>query len=195
MKKQLVIFASGTGSNTINIINYFKNNPDVEVAMVLSNNADAPVLESAKKLGVPSLAFDKEDFKDEKGSVYEALKNTQPNLIILAGFLWKFPEFLIERFPGIIINIHPSLLPKFGGKGMYGSRVHQAVLENNEKKTGITIHWVNEHYDLGKVIFQTSIKVEKEDTVASLQQKIHELEHEKFPVVIEQILNGEIVNG
>lgn len=192
MKKQLVIFASGTGSNTINIINYFKNNPKVEVSLVLSNNANAPVLESASKLGVTSLSFDRDDFKNEEGSVYKALKNTQPDLIVLAGFLWKLPEFLIERFPNLIINIHPSLLPKYGGQGMYGSRVHQAVLENKEKKSGITIHWVNKYYDLGKVIYQTSIKVSEEDTLESLQQKIHKLEHEKFPVIIEQILNKEI---
>lgn len=187
IKQRLAILASGSGTNAENIMGYFQNHPTIEVACVLSNKADAYVLERAKKYQVPSYTFGKADFY-ENGRVLEILQKERIHWIILAGFLWLVPENILEAFPNKIINIHPALLPKYGGKGMYGNRVHQAVWENKEKETGITIHFANAHYDEGKVIFQAKTPVLPEDTPESIAQKVHSLEYEHFPKVIEQTI-------
>ena len=187
MKKRIVLFASGTGSNSINIIQHFKEHPKVEVVCVLSNNPSAKVLASATELGVTSSSFNREMFLDKEGGVLELLKEIQPDLIVLAGFLWKFPTHLLEQFP-MVINIHPSLLPKYGGKGMYGANVHQAVLDNKEAESGISIHMVNDVYDDGQILFQEKVAISPEESIESLQQKIHLLEHKHFPIVIENLL-------
>lgn len=189
MKKRIVVFASGTGSNTINIIKYFTDHPDIEVSGVLSNNTDAPVLERATSLGVANYSFDRNMLQNENGRVIKILQEINPDLIVLAGFLWKFPEHILIKFPNVI-NIHPALLPKYGGKGMYGAHVHKAVLENNEKESGITIHKVNEIYDDGTILFQERVAIDSDETIESLQKKIHSLEHEHFPRVIENLLLG-----
>lgn len=187
MKKRIVVFASGTGSNTVNIINYFKNSPEIEVAAVLSNNSQAKVLQSAEKLGVLPYSFDREMIENSNGRVAQILQEIQPDLIVLAGFLWKLPDYLIDAYSQII-NIHPALLPKYGGKGMYGAHVHQAVLNNKEKESGISIHKVNSIYDDGTILFQKSVAIDPNETLESLQKKIHALEHQFFPIVIEKIL-------
>lgn len=189
MKKRIVLFASGTGSNTINIIKYFTNHPKIEVSHVLSNNKTAPVLSSASALGIANNSFDKQMLEEENGKVFQILNKINPDLIVLAGFLWKFPTNILKKFPNVI-NIHPALLPKYGGKGMYGARVHQAVLDNKEPESGISIHKVNEIYDDGAILFQERIAIDTQETVASLQQKIHTLEHKHFPEVIEELLLG-----
>lgn len=186
--KRLVIFASGSGTNAENIANYFKDASHIEVALILSNNPKAQVLERAKNLKLNALTFNKKAFV-QSHIVSNILKDINPDLIILAGFLWKIPETLVALFPNRIINIHPALLPKYGGKGMYGMFVHEAVIANGESKSGITIHYVNEHYDEGAIIFQASCELNSDDTAASLSAKIHSLEMEHFPKVIESLLN------
>ncbi len=184
---RIAIFASGSGSNAENIANYFKNNLKVDVCLFLTNNANAFVLERAKKLGIKSFVFNKEQFLKTDEIVHFLVKN-DINLIILAGFLLKIPENLIKTFTGKIINIHPALLPKFGGKGMYGDNVHKAVVEAKETESGITIHYVNENYDEGKIIFQSKCDVLPTDTYKDVAAKIHLLEYEHFPKVIEKII-------
>ncbi len=188
--KNILIFASGSGTNAENIILYFKNSNTINVCALFSNNPNALVLEKAKKQQVPTTVFSKDELKSEL--FLQKLNDFQPDLIVLAGFLLQFPEQIIKAYPNKIINIHPALLPKYGGKGMYGMNVHKAVLENNEKETGITIHYVNEHYDEGKIIFQKSVTIENCKTADEIALKIHELEMENFPNVIEQILNPKI---
>lgn len=185
--KKIVLFASGNGSNVENIIQHFKNSTLIAVAGVFTNNPQAKVLEKAKNHNIASFVFSKKDL--ESNLVLQKLQSIQPDLIVLAGFLLKFPEHIIAEFPNKIINVHPALLPKYGGKGMYGMHVHKAVLENKEKETGITIHYVNEHYDEGEFIFQTSINIEECQTPEEIAAKIHELEYDYFPKVIDQILN------
>lgn len=185
--KKIVLFASGNGSNVENIIRYFKNKNNVFVAGVFTNNRHAKVLERAKNHDIPSFVFDRKELNE--GVVLEKINEIHPDLIVLAGFLWKFPEHIIAEYPDKIINIHPALLPKYGGKGMYGMNVHNAVLENNEKETGITIHYVNEHYDEGQYIFQKSVSIEDCKMPEEIAQKVHELEHENFPVVIKKLLS------
>mgnify|MGYP000695524210 CR=1 FL=1 len=185
--KKILLFASGTGSNVENIIQYFKNNPDVKIAGVFSNNSNAIVLDKAKNHNVPTLIFNREQLTD--GFVFDKIAELKPDLIVLAGFLWKMPEEIVKAYPNKIINIHPALLPKYGGKGMYGIKVHQTVLENKEKETGITIHYVNEHYDEGEFIFQQKVAIEDCKTPEDVANKIHELEHKHFPIIIEKILN------
>jgi phosphoribosylglycinamide formyltransferase-1 len=186
--KKIVLFASGNGSNAENIIRYFKDNPLLSIVGVFANNPQAKVLEKAKNHKVTTFVFDKNDL--ENGLVLEKLKSLQPDLIVLAGFLLKFPEHLIAAFPHKIINIHPALLPKYGGKGMYGMHVHKAILENQEKETGITIHYVNEQYDEGEFIYQTSVNIENCKTPEAIAAKVHQLEHEHFPEVIEKLLTS-----
>ncbi len=181
--KNLAIFASGGGTNAENIANYLKGNKEVCVKLILSNKKDAFVLERAKDLGIPSHIFSRQDFY-ETDQVVNLLESHQIDWIILAGFLWLIPDNLIKAYPNKIINIHPALLPKFGGKGMYGTRVHQAVVDAGEIESGITIHLVNEKYDEGKILFQASCEVEKNETAESLAAKIHQLEHTHFPKVI-----------
>ena len=184
--KRILIFASGSGTNAQNIIEYFGDRPTGSVVAVFSNNSKATVLEKAKKLNVPSVIFSKEELNT--GKTLQNIIEFQPDLIVLAGFLLKVPENLIQAFPNRIINIHPALLPKFGGKGMYGMHIHKAVVENKEIETGITIHYVNENYDEGNVIFQQSVALSEIDTPDSVAVKIHELEQRHFPAVIEKLL-------
>ncbi|HET8810561.1 MAG TPA: phosphoribosylglycinamide formyltransferase [Flavobacteriaceae bacterium] len=185
--KKIVIFASGTGTNTENIINYFNPRDHVKVVHVLSNNKSAKVLQKAHELEVSALYFDKAALYDTK-EVLNILKDTNPDLIVLAGFLWMLPKHILQNFPNKIINIHPALLPKYGGKGMYGMRVHQAVVENKDLKSGITIHYVNEHYDEGEIIAQFETELSPNETAEQIAAKIHQLEHEHFPRVIENLL-------
>ncbi|PWD99233.1 phosphoribosylglycinamide formyltransferase [Marinilabilia rubra] len=186
--KNIVLFASGSGSNAENISLFFKNHPDVNVSYILSNRSNAGVLDRAKKLNINAMVFDKEMFSNTD-EVLNFLHRESPDLIVLAGFLWLVPKKIVEAFPDRIINIHPALLPQYGGKGMYGDRVHQAVIDNNEKESGITIHFVNEKYDDGDIIFQGRCKVEEGDTPATLAEKVHQLEYKYYPEVIRQVLN------
>ncbi len=185
--KKIALFASGSGTNAENIAKYFAASSEVEISAVLCNNPYAFVLKRAEKLGIPSFVFSKNDFYDTD-KVLRFLKDKRVDLIVLAGFLWLIPDDLIRHFPNRIVNIHPALLPKFGGKGMYGSRVHEAVIANGETETGITIHLVNEKYDEGKIVFQAKCEVTKEDTAETVASKVHELEYKYFPKVIEEIV-------
>ena len=185
--KRIVIFASGSGSNTENLIKFFHNKENASVIQVLTNNPSAKVLDRCKKLNISALSFNRIAFT-KTGDILNILKISQPNLIILAGFLWKFPKDILKAFPNKVINIHPALLPKYGGKGMYGMRVHQAVVANNETKTGITIHYVNENYDEGAIIFQAKCEVSNSDSADDIAAKIHELEMKHFPEVVEKLL-------
>lgn len=187
LMKRIVIFASGSGTNAENIIKYFQSSTVATVVRVLCNKKDAKVLERSNSLNINSLYFDRSDFYDTD-KILKLLKN-EADFIILAGFLWRVPQNIIDSFPHKIINIHPALLPKYGGKGMYGMHVHNAVIANQEKETGITIHYVNEHYDDGAIIFQKSIAINKSDTADSVAKKIHQIEMKYFPKVIEDLLN------
>ncbi len=184
--KKLIIFASGSGSNAENIITYFNSGNLAKVSLVLTNKADAKVLQRCERLNIPAFYFNKSAF--QSGTLLGMLNNENPDLILLAGFLWKIPSGFIEAFPYKIINIHPALLPKYGGKGMYGNRVHEAVRANSEKETGITIHYVNEHYDEGGIIHQEKVTLTSEDSVENIASKVHELEYEHYPKVIEKLL-------
>ena len=184
-KNQIAIFASGTGTNAAKIIAYFKEHELIKVALIVCNKPDAGVLTVAKNNGIPTLIIRKEQFF--QGDAYLSdLKTNNIKWIILAGFLWKLPPVLIEHYRNHIINIHPALLPKYGGKGMYGVHVHEAVLAAGEQSSGITIHYVDEHYDHGDVIFQTECDIDPNETPQSLASKVHQLEHQYYPVVIEQ---------
>lgn len=187
--KEIVLLASGSGSNVENIANYFKDSSEIKVSCVLTNKADAFVIERCQRLGLPVLYFNRGAFS-KSNVVLKTLKSIDPDLIVLAGFLWKIPETIIDAFPKKIINIHPALLPKYGGKGMYGINVHNAVKENNEHETGITIHFVNKNYDEGATIFQEKVKVLPSDTPEAIAQNVHQLEYEYFPKVIEKVLNN-----
>ncbi len=187
--KNIVIFASGSGTNAQRIAEEFSQIPDIEVDRIYCNKPKAFVLQRAKNLDIPSFVFDREDFYCN-GKVYEQLLSDNPDLIVLAGFLWLIPEDIIKKYKGRIINIHPALLPAYGGKGMYGMNVHNAVIANGEKTSGITIHLVNEKYDDGDILFQAKCVVSPKDTPESLAQKIHTLEHENFPRVIELYLRS-----
>ena len=189
--KRIVVFASGSGTNAENIINYFKKTDFASVTLLLSNNKEAKVLERVKKHSIPSLVFTKDEL-NKTDLITKTLHNERPDLIVLAGFLLKFPENILNIFSNKVINIHPALLPKFGGKGMYGMRVHEKVIENSEKETGITIHYVNKNYDEGAIIFQKSFLLSQNDTARSVAEKIHNLEHEYFPKVIQELLTLKI---
>ena len=186
--KKIVVFASGSGSNAERITTYFSEKGSAQVSLILCNNLQAGVLERAKRLDIPSLVFNRQAFY-KTNVVLDVLKTQQPDLIVLAGFLWKVPENLITAYPNRILNIHPSLLPKYGGKGMYGAHVHQAVIDNRETESGITIHYVNEHYDEGNIIFQAKTEVLPTDTPDTLAEKIHQLEYQHFPEVISKLVN------
>ncbi len=189
--KRVAIFASGAGSNAAKIIEYFSTSSIVQIALIVSNKPNAGVLNIANKYAIPSLLIDKEQFF--RGDAYvEQLKKSEINFIVLAGFLWKVPEKLIQSFPNAIVNIHPALLPNYGGKGMYGSLVHEAVIANKEKESGITIHYVNEHFDEGEHIFKATCTVDEHETPESLANKIHELEYAHFARVIEEVIVKEI---
>lgn len=186
--KKIVLFASGNGTNAENIITHFKKSSQGTVVSVFVNNPRAKVIELAQNHDVNVVLFDKEQLNN--GFVLRKLNKIQPDLIVLAGFLWMFPANIIKEYPNEVINIHPALLPKYGGKGMYGMNVHKAVLENKEKETGITIHFVNEKYDEGEFIFQQATNIENCITPEEIAEKVHELEHKHFPQVIESILNS-----
>lgn len=187
--KKIVIFASGKGTNAENIINYFEEHSSIRVSHVFSNNAKAEVLTRAYMHDNITVAqFDRHSFY-ETNEMLDLLKEINPAIIVLSGFLWKFPEHIIEAFPNKIINIHPALLPKYGGKGMYGEHVHRAVLNNKEQESGITIHYVTKNYDEGKIIFQETTKVEPNDTLRSLSDKVHVMEYKNYPKTIEKLLS------
>jgi len=184
--KRIVLFASGSGSNVENIIKYFQESKTIQVTHVLTNNKNAKVIERCKKLNVNCLIFNRTEFYSSKKTL--KLLKAQADYIILAGFLWKIPQQIIDTFPNKIINIHPALLPKYGGKGMYGMYVHEAIINNKELETGITIHFVNENYDEGATIFQTKVTISKYDTSKDVANKIHELEMKYFPKIIEEVI-------
>lgn len=186
--KNIAIFASGEGTNAQNIIDYFKSSDKVKVALVVSNKPTANVLNRAKNSGIPTLLINRHSFFESTETI-DQLKALNIDLIVLAGFLWMIPENLINAFSNKIINIHPSLLPKHGGKGMYGINVHQAVITAKDLKSGISIHYVNEKYDEGEIISQHSCVISEDETAESLAKKIHELEYTHFPKAIEQLLS------
>ncbi|MBN1388269.1 MAG: phosphoribosylglycinamide formyltransferase [Bacteroidales bacterium] len=185
--KNIAIFASGSGTNAHKLMEFFSTSKTAKVKLVLSNKADAFVLERAKKFSVPTLIFDRDDLYNN-GKVLKVLLESDIHFIVLAGFLWLIPGEILSRYPGKIVNIHPALLPDYGGKGMYGSRVHRAVIDNNEKESGISIHYVNECYDEGDIIFQAKCEVKPGDTPESLAERIHKLEHKYYPVVVEKLI-------
>lgn len=185
--KHIAIFASGEGTNAQNIIDYFKNSDKIKVALIVSNKASANVLNRAKKADIPTLLISRADFYDSNNTI-DALKKASIDFIVLAGFLWMIPQNLVHAFPNKMINIHPALLPKFGGKGMYGMHVHKAVVEAGESESGISIHYVNEHYDEGEIISQHRCSISKEDTMETVAKKIHKLEQEFFPKAIENTI-------
>jgi phosphoribosylglycinamide formyltransferase-1 len=187
--KNVAIFASGEGTNAQNIIDYFSTSDKIKIALVVSNKPTANVLNRAKKANIPTLVISRADFF-ENDSTIQALKAAYIDFIILAGFLWMIPENLVRAFPKKMINIHPALLPKFGGKGMYGMNVHKAVVDQKEKESGISIHYVNEHYDEGEIISQHRCNLSVNDTPESVAEKIHKLEQEFFPKAIENVLLG-----
>jgi phosphoribosylglycinamide formyltransferase 1 len=189
--KNIAIFASGSGSNAENISNYFADKEDVKIVLILTNSKHAYVLERAKKLNIPAVVFNRNDFYDTN-HVIDKLISFKTDFIVLAGFLWLIPDNLIKKFPKRMVNIHPALLPKYGGKGMFGMKVHEAVKEANEIETGITIHYVNEKYDEGEIVFQEKVKIEEHDSPDEIAEKIHALEYEHFPRIIEKILKKSI---
>jgi phosphoribosylglycinamide formyltransferase 1 len=186
--KKIAVFASGSGTNAQAIAEYFNKNSEVKVDCILTNNSNAYVLERAKKLFIPSIIFTREELFNTL-NIVNLLKERHIDLIVLAGFLWLIPKQIIEAFPNRIINIHPALLPKYGGKGMFGMHVHQSVINNKESESGISIHFVNEKYDEGNIIFQAKCKVDPSETTESLAEKIHELEHIHFPRVIHEVIS------
>lgn len=187
--KKIAIFASGSGTNAQNIIEYFADNNNVQVCRIYSNNPDAFVLTRAKNFNIPVFIFNRNEFlKTDK--VLNRLRKDETDLIVLAGFLWLIPDNILNSFSNRIINIHPALLPDYGGKGMYGMFVHEAVIKAGEKESGISIHFVNEIYDDGEIIFQAKCKVDKKETPESLAAKIHTLEYKYFPRIIEEVLNN-----
>jgi phosphoribosylglycinamide formyltransferase 1 len=185
--KRIAIFASGSGSNAQKIIEHFLNHPAIKVSLIVCNVPTAGVIQRAATYNVPVLLINKDEFLKGNGYIPD-LKDAQIDFIVLAGFLWKVPEALIEAFRNKIVNIHPALLPKFGGKGMYGLKVHQAVIDAGEKESGITIHYVDEHYDHGDSILQAKCRVYDNDTAETLASRIHQLEHEHYPKTIEKLL-------
>lgn len=187
--KKVIIFASGSGSNALKIFEYFNNNQNVIIDSIYCNNPRANVINIFQKLNIKTVLFNKKEFYES--TFLEAIKNTNPDLIVLAGFLLKIPEKIVSAFENRIINIHPSLLPKYGGKGMYGLNIHKEVILNKEKLSGFTIHYVNQEYDKGAVIFQKKIQINEKETPESLSSKVLKLEHENYPLIIEKILNNE----
>lgn len=186
MKKYgLAIFASGNGSNAEAIIRYFKDHPSISVKVVLSNNPNAGVLGRAERFGIPTIVFNRTEFADPS-RILEPLARAHVTHVVLAGFLWLVPGYLIDAYPDRIVNIHPALLPAYGGKGMYGMKVHDAVRAAGEKETGITIHVVNEHYDQGRILFQARCAVDEGCSSEDIARKVHALEHANYPAVVEK---------
>lgn len=188
-KARIAIFASGSGTNAEEIIKYFRNHDKIEAALVVTNNPQAFVLERAKRLDIASKVFDRATFRDQNAFL-SLLTEYAITHIVLAGFLWLIPDYLIKAFPNRIINIHPALLPKYGGKGMYGMRVHEAVRDAGERETGITIHFVNEKYDSGEIVFQVACPLDSSDSPEKIAEKVHQLEHKMYPRIIESIILG-----
>jgi len=186
--KNIAIFASGSGTNAQNIIEYFKGKGKNPVKLILSNKADAFVLERAKLFNISSLVFNQNQFYNSL-EIADVLEKSKIDFIVLAGFLWKIPEYLLKTYSKRIINIHPAILPEYGGKGMYGMHVHESVFANHAKETGITIHYLNEDYDKGEIIFQAKCKIEPFDTPETIARKVHELEYEYYPKIIEQLID------
>ena len=187
--KQIAIFASGAGSNAARIIDHFRRHASIKISLIVCNKSGAGVLGIAKKEEIPTLLLEKERFF--RGDAYvEELRERKIDFLVLAGFLWKIPTNLVKAYSGSILNIHPALLPKYGGKGMYGQFVHEAVILAKETETGITIHYVDELYDHGHIVFQARFPLEASDTPESLAQKVHTLEHEHFPRIIEQVVSN-----
>lgn len=187
---RIAIFASGSGTNAEQIINHFKGHSSIDVTLVLSNNQNAKVLERASKANVPTFVFSRSEFYQTQ-VVLDKLRENKIDLIVLAGFMWLVPEYLIKSYSDKIINVHPALLPKFGGKGMYGMNVHRAVKEAGERETGITIHLVNEEYDKGRILHQAICALSEEDSPESIAEKVHQLEYANFPVQIERFINDQ----
>jgi len=187
--KSIAILASGSGSNAENIIRYFQNSETVKVKLIICNNPKAGIISRAEKLDVPLLLLNRNDFY-QSDKIVSLLQGMHIDLIVLAGFLWLLPPYFITAFKNKIINIHPALLPKYGGKGMYGKHVHEAVLANKETETGITIHLVDEIYDHGKILFQQTVALNDNDTVQTIQEKVQALEHQNYQLVIEKYLSG-----
>ncbi len=187
--RKVVIFASGAGSNAQKILEYFRNSTTIKIVLLVCNKPGAGVLAIAREEHLPVLMIDKERFFRGDGYVRD-LQNKGTDLIVLAGFLWKIPSTLIQAFPRQIINLHPALLPRYGGKGMYGHFVHESVLASGDPESGITIHFVNEKYDEGELIFQSSCRVNKSDSPGDLAARIQQLEHRYYPRVIEQLLES-----
>lgn len=187
--KKVIIFASGSGSNALKIFEYFNNNQNIIIDSIYCNNPRASVINVFQKLNIKTVLFNKKELYES--AFLEAIISTNPDLIVLAGFLLKIPEKMVSAFENRIINIHPSLLPKYGGKGMYGLNIHKEVLLNKEKFSGLTIHYVNKEYDKGAVIFQKKIKINEEETPESLSSKVLKLEHENYSLIIEKILSNE----
>lgn len=185
--KNIVLFASGGGSNAEKIMHYFSKKDNFSIVGLFTNNPNAGAIEKAKEYNVPTFVFTREELNGS--DVLQKIQQLNADIIVLAGFLWKFPANIIAAYPHKVINIHPALLPKYGGKGMYGMNVHKAVLENKEKESGITIHYVDENYDEGSIIFQKAIAVEECLTPEDVALKVLTLEHEHFPKIIEELLN------
>ena len=188
---KLAIFASGSGSNAENIANYFSSSEDIKVAVILSNKRDAYVHERARKFNIPSFTFTKSDF-DNGTAILEKMTEYNIDFIVLAGFLLKVSNNIIDAFPNRIVNIHPALLPKYGGKGMYGDNVHNAIKNAGEKETGITIHYINENYDEGDIIFQAKCELSDQDTPINIANKVHLLEHMHYPKIIEETVKNNL---
>jgi len=186
--KNIAILASGSGTNAENIIKYFSTRKTVQVALVLSNRREAYVLKRVTGYNVRSLFFDREEFYSEK-SILDVLRSEHIDFLVLAGFLWLVPDIILKEYEGRIINIHPALLPAYGGKGMYGDRVHKAVIANHDTESGITIHYVNSFYDEGAIIFQAKCSIGPDETPESLATKVHKLEYEHYPRVIEDLVS------
>ncbi|TCD29123.1 phosphoribosylglycinamide formyltransferase [Pedobacter psychrodurus] len=187
MKKRIAIFASGSGSNAQKLMEHFKRSNEIEISLVLTNNADAYVLQRADNFEIPTHIFDKNEFY-KTDEVIDLLKNLEIDFVVLAGFLWLIPKNLIHAYPGRIVNIHPAILPKFGGKGMYGDHVHNAVMAAGETEGGITIHYVNENYDEGEYIYQAKYRIDKSDNLEMVKFKGQQLEHQHYPRVVETIV-------
>lgn len=185
--KHIAVFASGAGTNARKLIDYFRGSSIAEISLVISGNKNAGVIGIANEAGIPYAILSKENFY-ETSYLLQVLAERKIDYIVLAGFLWLIPQYLIKEFSGRIVNIHPALLPKFGGKGMYGMNVHRSVKESGETKTGITIHYIDEKYDEGEIIFQAECSIEAADTPEDIAAKVHQLEHLHFPEIVERVL-------
>jgi phosphoribosylglycinamide formyltransferase-1 len=190
----IAIFASGSGSNAQKIAEHFSNHSDIKIELILSNNSNAFVLERAQNLKIQTSVFNRSSFYNSE-DVLEVLKANKIDFIVLAGFMWLVPRYLVKAFPNKIVNIHPALLPKFGGKGMFGDHVHKAVAEAGENESGITIHFVNEHYDEGNIIFQAKCPVLENDSAEMIADKVHQLEYEHYSYVIESVVKKSFENS